>query len=92
MVGFMKIFGYRAPETPVGWNISPEVQQLMGSLMTLGAVIASGLAGPLSWKLGRKMCLWLACGLCCASDAIVRKPFGTGATMDSLPPDNVSKI
>lgn len=71
MVGFMRIFGYEAPETPIGWNISPEVQQLMGSLMTLGAVVASALAGPLSAKLGRRSCLWIACALCCVSDVLM---------------------
>ncbi len=39
MIGFMKVFGYAAPNTPVGWNISAEVQQLIGSLMTLGAMV-----------------------------------------------------
>jgi MFS transporter, SP family, sugar:H+ symporter len=71
MIGFLEVFGYPAPETPLGWNLTPEVQQLMGSLMTLGAVIASALAGPLSRKLGRKSCLWIGCGLCCVSDAIM---------------------
>ncbi|TKA45745.1 hypothetical protein B0A54_03430 [Friedmanniomyces endolithicus] len=71
MIGFMKVFGYAAPNTPVGWNISAEVQQLIGSLMTLGAMVGSGLAGPLAWKLGRKPCLWMACILCWASDIIM---------------------
>ena len=39
--------------------------------MTLGAVIASGLAGPLAWKLGRKSCLWAACLLCAVSNIIM---------------------
>jgi MFS family permease len=71
MIGFMQIFGYREPDSPVGWNISPERQQLISSLMTLGAVVASGMAGPLSYKLGRKSCLWMACALCAVSDVIM---------------------
>ena len=31
--------------------------------MVLGAVIASGCAGPIAWKLGRKTSLWIACFL-----------------------------
>ncbi|EME86148.1 uncharacterized protein MYCFIDRAFT_194288 [Pseudocercospora fijiensis CIRAD86] len=54
MVGFLKVYGYRAPNLPSGYNISTERQQLIASLMTLGAVIASGFAGPIAWKLGRK--------------------------------------
>jgi len=71
MIGFLEVFGYRDPATSVGWNISAGRQQLISSLMTLGAVIASGAAGPLAWKLGRKSCLWSACLLCAASDAIM---------------------
>lgn len=79
MVGFMKVFGYREPLSPTGWNIRTEVQQLIGSLMTLGAVIASGLAGPLAWKLGRRHCIWLASLLCCVSNAIMMGTTSIGA-------------
>lgn len=79
MIGFMEIFGYKDPETAIGWNISAEVQQLIGSLMTLGAVVASGLAGPLAWKLGRKSCLWIACLLCVVSDIVMMTTTSIGA-------------
>jgi MFS family permease len=68
---FMEIFGYKDPKSAVGYNISPTFQQLIGSLMTLGAFIASGLSGPLAQILGRKSCLWIACVMCCVSDAIM---------------------
>lgn len=61
MIGFMQIFGYKDPLSPVGWNISAEVQQLIGSLMTLGAMIASAFAGPFAAKFGRKSCIWVGC-------------------------------
>ena len=59
MIPFMAIFGYKDPKSPVGYNISPQFQQLIGSLMTLGAFIASGFSGPLAQILGRKSCLWV---------------------------------
>jgi len=71
MIGFLKIFGYVDPATPIGYNISPGVQQLISSLMTLGAFLGSFIAGPMAIKLGRKPCLWTACVLCAASDAIM---------------------
>jgi MFS transporter, SP family, sugar:H+ symporter len=71
MIGFMQVFGYRSPESPVGWNISPERQKLISSLMTLGAAVASGFSGPMSYKLGRKSCIWIACALCAVSDVIM---------------------
>jgi MFS transporter, SP family, sugar:H+ symporter len=67
----MEVFGYKDPQSPIGWNISTQFQQLIGSLMTLGAFIASGLSGPLAQFLGRKACLWIACLMCCVSDAIM---------------------
>ena len=74
-----QIFGYVDPETPIGYNITPGRQQLISSLMTLGAVIASGFAGPLAWKLGRKTCLWLACFLCAIADIIMMATTSIGA-------------
>lgn len=71
MVGFLEVFGYRAPETPLGWNLSPKAQQLISSLMTLGAVIASACVGLVASKLGRKACMWIACVLCMVSNVIM---------------------
>lgn len=39
--------------------------------MVLGAVIASGCAGPIAWKLGRKTCLWIACALLSVGNIIM---------------------
>ncbi|KAL1984129.1 hypothetical protein VTN96DRAFT_9434 [Rasamsonia emersonii] len=37
MIGFLKVFGYEDPKTPIGYNISATRQQLISSLMVLGA-------------------------------------------------------
>lgn len=79
MIGFMKVFGYREPLSPTGWNIRTEVQQLIGSLMTLGAFLGSGFAGPIAWKLGRRHCIWLACVMCCGSNIIMMATTSVGA-------------
>ncbi|KIX07384.1 uncharacterized protein Z518_02037 [Rhinocladiella mackenziei CBS 650.93] len=71
MPGFLQVYGYRAPETAIGWNISTVRQQLISSLMTLGAFISSGAAGFAAAKLGRRQCLWLACFLCCVANIIM---------------------
>ncbi|RDL29893.1 MFS general substrate transporter [Venustampulla echinocandica] len=71
MQGFLEIFGFRAPNTPLGWNLTTERQQLISSLMTLGAFISSGGAGFLAIKLGRKHCIWLSCLLCAVSNIIM---------------------
>ena len=81
MVGFLQVFGYKCPVEmcPSGYNLTPEVQQLIGSLMTLGAIVASAAAGPLAWRLGRRSCLWMACLLCAVSDAIMMGTSSVGA-------------
>ncbi|KAM0489913.1 hypothetical protein ACHAP8_012095 [Fusarium lateritium] len=71
MPGFLQVYGYEDPETAIGWNISTTRQQLISSLMTLGAFISSSLAGFVAAKLGRRMCLWLACILCAVSNVIM---------------------
>lgn len=78
MIGFMQVFGYREPKSPTGWNIGTVFQQLISSLMVLGAVIASAFAGPLATKLGRKTCLWIACLLCCVSNVIMMATTAVG--------------
>ncbi|SPO06219.1 related to monosaccharide transporter [Cephalotrichum gorgonifer] len=79
MVGFLKIYGYEDPSVPKGWNITPTVQQLISSLMTLGAFISSATAGVPATKIGRKMCLWLACALCCVSNVLMMATTNIGA-------------
>ncbi|KAM0346237.1 hypothetical protein ACHAPU_005663 [Fusarium lateritium] len=71
MPGFLKIYGYEDPGSAIGWNISTTRQQLISSLMTLGAFISSSLAGFVATKLGRKTCLRLACMLCAISNVIM---------------------
>ncbi|KAI1845923.1 hypothetical protein JX265_011181 [Neoarthrinium moseri] len=56
---FLEVFGELGPDGK--WNISPERQQLISSLMILGAFIASFSAGFTSEYFGRKMSLWIAC-------------------------------
>ncbi|KAH9905427.1 general substrate transporter [Xylariomycetidae sp. FL2044] len=71
MPGFLKIYGYEAPETAIGWNISTVRQQLITSLMTLGAFVSSATAGLVAAKFGRKACLWSACAGCAVSNIIM---------------------
>lgn len=79
MYGFLKVYGYETPKSRTGWNLSPERQQLIASLMTLGGIISSLLTGPLAIKLGRKSSLWLACFLCCVANVIMMVTTNIGA-------------
>ncbi|KAH6662538.1 MFS transporter [Halenospora varia] len=71
MPGFLQIFGEKDPTSPIGYNISPGRQQLISSLMILGAFLSSSMAGPLAKFIGRKMSIWLACVICIASNVIM---------------------
>ncbi|KAI6254478.1 hypothetical protein MCOR27_010748 [Pyricularia oryzae] len=73
MPGFLKIFGHPAPHLlpKIGWNLSPVRQQLISSLMTLGAFASSVCAGPAAARLSRRWCLWIASVLCCVANVMM---------------------
>ncbi|KAI0007457.1 general substrate transporter [Xylariaceae sp. FL0662B] len=63
MPGFLAVFGYEDPAQPGGYAIEGTFQQLIGSLLTLGAFLSSLVAGAFAHFFGRKVALWLACVL-----------------------------
>lgn len=70
MPGFLKVFGYEDPLSPLGYGIDSTVQQLITSLLTLGSFLSSLAAGPFSAYLGRRPALWFACALNAVACAI----------------------
>jgi MFS family permease len=74
-----QVYGQRAPNTVIGWNIPIVRQQLISSLVTLGAFLSSGAAGLLAIKLGRKTCLWMGCLLCIVANVIMMTTTHIGA-------------
>lgn len=74
-----QIFGYRDDALPLGWNISTERQQLISSLMTLGAFISSCFAGPIATYVGRKGSIWIASAMCCTANVIMMASTDIGA-------------
>ncbi|KAK4139490.1 general substrate transporter [Dichotomopilus funicola] len=79
MRGFLQIFGHEAPNTPLGWNLDTTRQQLISSLMTLGAFISSGTAGLTATYVSRKQCLWIACLGCCVANIMMMATENIGA-------------
>ncbi|CAK7236758.1 hypothetical protein SCUCBS95973_009719 [Sporothrix curviconia] len=63
MPGFLKVFGHADPTAAGGYAIGSVFQQLIGSLLTLGAFLSSLVAGAFAHFFGRKPALWLACFL-----------------------------
>ncbi|KAI0469906.1 general substrate transporter [Xylariaceae sp. FL0804] len=61
MPGFLRVFGYPDPSQPGGYGIGGTFQQLISSLLTLGAFLSSLVAGAFAHYFGRKVALWLAC-------------------------------
>jgi sugar porter (SP) family MFS transporter len=61
MPGFLAVFGYKDPSLAGGYGISSLVQQLINSLMTVGAFVASFSVGPLGIFVGRRWALFIAC-------------------------------
>ncbi|KAJ9606188.1 hypothetical protein H2200_009149 [Cladophialophora chaetospira] len=59
MSGFLKDFGYVDPKLPGGMGISTTVQQLMGSLVSLGMFFSTLVSGWIVDKIGRRGGLWV---------------------------------
>lgn len=78
MVGFLKVFGTPPSEALPKWNISSERQQLISSLMVLGAFVSSSSAGFTSRWVGRRLSLWIACALVFVSTAIMQATVDIG--------------
>ena len=78
MVGFLQVFGYRAPNSPIGWNISTTVQQLITSLMVIGGIIGSLAQGPLSSYIGRRRGMQIASVTCIVAGSIMISTTSTG--------------
>jgi MFS family permease len=74
-----QVFGYPAPKSPTGWNITTERQQLISSLMTLGAFVSSATAGVPSTRYGRRVCLAAACITCFVANIIMMTTDNIGA-------------
>lgn len=70
MPGFLMVFGYKDPTSPLGYGIDSTVQQLMTSLMNLGACVSAIAAGIFGSYFGRRPALWLACVICLAAVAL----------------------
>ncbi|KAL2269321.1 hypothetical protein VTJ83DRAFT_1505 [Remersonia thermophila] len=79
MRGFLQVYGHEAPDTPLGWNLDTLRQQLISSLMTLGAFISSGTAGFTATWVSRRQCLWIASALCCVSNVLMMATEDIGA-------------
>ena len=70
MPGFLKVFGYENPSSPIGYSIDPTFQQLISSLLTLGSFLSALMAGVFGAYFGRKHAIWLACALNAVAVAI----------------------
>ncbi|KAJ9611680.1 hypothetical protein H2200_004864 [Cladophialophora chaetospira] len=79
MPGFLKVFGYENPKSPIGYSIDPTFQQLISSLLTLGSFLSSLLAGVFGAYAGRKQAIWLACALNAVAVAIQIATTSNGA-------------
>ncbi|KAK0625128.1 major facilitator superfamily domain-containing protein [Bombardia bombarda] len=70
MPGFLAVFGHPDPKVAGGYGIDRTFQQLIGSLLTLGAFLSSIFAGAFAHFFGRRQGLWVACFLAVLGSAI----------------------
>jgi MFS transporter, SP family, sugar:H+ symporter len=79
MPGFLEVFGVLDPASPAGFNLTVLVQQLISSLMTLGAFVGSLCAGPVSTYLNRRWSLFIGSILCVISVIVMITTTHVGA-------------
>jgi MFS transporter, SP family, sugar:H+ symporter len=79
MPGFLEVFGVPDPASPAGFNLTVLVQQLISSLMTLGAFVGSLCAGPVSTYLNRRWSLFIGSILCVISVIVMITTTHVGA-------------
>ncbi|KAK5193439.1 hypothetical protein LTR99_006991 [Exophiala xenobiotica] len=63
MPGFLMKFGFPSDKATFGWGIDPTVQQLISSLMLVGAFVACLAIGPSGKVLSRKWMLFIGCNI-----------------------------
>ena len=63
----MDCLGYKDPSSPAGFNLTVTAQQLISSLMTLGAFIAALSAGQMGWYINRRWSIFVGSVTCVAS-------------------------
>lgn len=61
MRGFLEVFGYRNPQSALGWSISTKTQQLMTSFINIGTIVGVFLTAVFAKYFGRRPGIWVAC-------------------------------
>jgi MFS transporter, SP family, sugar:H+ symporter len=57
MPGFLKVYGYKDPSSPIGYSINPTVQSIIGSFMLMGGFLGGWMCGPLGSIFSRRYAL-----------------------------------
>ena len=63
MRGFLEIYGHVDPHSPIGYNISTEVQRLIQSLINIGSFVSAFAIYFLGSRISRRVGLWIGCAL-----------------------------
>ncbi|CAK7212482.1 hypothetical protein SEUCBS140593_001518 [Sporothrix eucalyptigena] len=79
IVGFLKVFGYRAPSLATGWGIDTWFQQTISSMMNVGVITGSILLQPTAQHLGRRRSFWVAALICVVGNTILITTTNAGA-------------
>ncbi|KAK3948479.1 hypothetical protein QBC32DRAFT_381364 [Pseudoneurospora amorphoporcata] len=71
MRGFLEIYGHVDPRSPIGYNISTEVQRLIQSLINTGSFVSAFAIYFLGSRISRRLGLWIGCALAFLSVSIM---------------------
>src|ERR1700754_4187948 len=79
MIGFLQVYGYKDPTSPIGWSIDPTVQAILGSFMLLGGFIGSWMSGPMGAIFSRRYALVVTAAGCIVAIIIMMATENKGA-------------
>ncbi|KAK3403263.1 general substrate transporter [Sordaria brevicollis] len=71
MRGFLMIYGHVDPKTPIGYNISTDVQRLIQSLINIGSFVSAFAIYFLGSRISRRLGLWIGCAFAFLSVSIM---------------------
>lgn len=71
MRGFLEIYGHVDSHSPIGYNVSTEVQRLIQSLLNIGSFVSAVAIYFLGSMISRRLGLWIGCALAFLSVSIM---------------------
>jgi MFS transporter, SP family, sugar:H+ symporter len=79
MKGFLEVYGYSDPSSPIGYSIDPNVQAILGSFPLMGGFFGAIACGPMGTIFSRRYALVASAVGCMVAVVIMMATTNFGA-------------